>query len=379
MQGLTDDGKGLGDKTAGSPSRPSRAGRATRRTRSEAVTPGRSRSRLPDEAVDFVKYLLSDKVQNGFAENDMGLPTNPAANGAVRDPALAPAQGARRCAVRPAVLRHRLRRLGRWRDERRDRAAFAARRPRRTSWTRRSRQRTQRSDGTDGAAERDDGRRHLHRARRSRGGYPATTAGWPPARRVGLAAAAGDRLLRDAGPGADGGLRRVAGGVGGPDVVLPLEGLRPDGRLHRDRQLPLRPDGRRVHRRGDAQLHHRVRLDPVQLPLGLAVALLLDRGSAGAGCCAPSSSCRMSWPRSSRAWSGTSCSSRSPASSTDSSGGSVSRHPTRASSGLRTSRSRRFSWCSPGSTSGWRSCSSSPACRGAHRPLRGRAARRRQC
>ncbi len=30
----------------------------------------------PDEAVDFVKYLLSDEVQKGFAENDMGLPTN---------------------------------------------------------------------------------------------------------------------------------------------------------------------------------------------------------------------------------------------------------------------------------------------------------------
>ncbi len=43
----------------------------------------------PDEAVDFVKYLLSDEVQKGFAENDMGLPTNPAANGSVKDPALA--------------------------------------------------------------------------------------------------------------------------------------------------------------------------------------------------------------------------------------------------------------------------------------------------
>ena len=43
----------------------------------------------PDEAVDFVKYLLSDEVQKGFAENDMGLPTNPAATGSVSDPALA--------------------------------------------------------------------------------------------------------------------------------------------------------------------------------------------------------------------------------------------------------------------------------------------------
>jgi raffinose/stachyose/melibiose transport system substrate-binding protein len=36
-----------------------------------------------------VKYLLSDEVQKGFAERDMGLPTNPAAAGAVKDPALA--------------------------------------------------------------------------------------------------------------------------------------------------------------------------------------------------------------------------------------------------------------------------------------------------
>jgi raffinose/stachyose/melibiose transport system substrate-binding protein len=43
----------------------------------------------PDEAVDFVKYLLSDEVQKGFAENNMGLPTNPAATASVADPAMA--------------------------------------------------------------------------------------------------------------------------------------------------------------------------------------------------------------------------------------------------------------------------------------------------
>ena len=43
----------------------------------------------PDEAVEFVKYLLSDEVQQGFAENDMGLPTNPAATELGADPALA--------------------------------------------------------------------------------------------------------------------------------------------------------------------------------------------------------------------------------------------------------------------------------------------------
>lgn len=43
----------------------------------------------PDAAVEFVEYLLSDEVQTGFAENDMGLPTNPAATDSVTDEALA--------------------------------------------------------------------------------------------------------------------------------------------------------------------------------------------------------------------------------------------------------------------------------------------------
>ena len=44
--------------------------------------------------VDFVglenfRRVLTDEVQQGFAENDMGLPTNPAAGSSVKDPALA--------------------------------------------------------------------------------------------------------------------------------------------------------------------------------------------------------------------------------------------------------------------------------------------------
>ncbi|GEP32576.1 sugar ABC transporter substrate-binding protein [Nocardioides szechwanensis] len=89
MQGLTEDGEGLGDKTgwfafpaveggAGEPTAALGGGDAW------AVSEG-----APDLAVDLVKYLLSDEVQTGFAENDMGLPTNPAANPAVSDPALA--------------------------------------------------------------------------------------------------------------------------------------------------------------------------------------------------------------------------------------------------------------------------------------------------
>jgi raffinose/stachyose/melibiose transport system substrate-binding protein len=43
----------------------------------------------PPEAVEFMNYLLSDEVQIGFAELNMGLPTNPAATGSVADPTLA--------------------------------------------------------------------------------------------------------------------------------------------------------------------------------------------------------------------------------------------------------------------------------------------------
>ena len=89
MQGLTDDGKGLGDKTgwfpfpaveggAGDPAAALGGGDAW------AVSEG-----APDTAVDLVKYLLSEDVQRGFAENDMGLPTLPAATDAVSDPVLA--------------------------------------------------------------------------------------------------------------------------------------------------------------------------------------------------------------------------------------------------------------------------------------------------
>jgi raffinose/stachyose/melibiose transport system substrate-binding protein len=89
MQGLTDDGKGLGDKTGWFPF-PAVDGGAGDPTAALGGGDAWGVSQdAPDEAVDFVKYLLSDKVQTGFAENDMGLPTNPAAAASVTDPALA--------------------------------------------------------------------------------------------------------------------------------------------------------------------------------------------------------------------------------------------------------------------------------------------------
>ncbi len=42
----------------------------------------------PDAAVELARYLVSPEVQRGFAERNMGLPTNPAATDAVAFPAL---------------------------------------------------------------------------------------------------------------------------------------------------------------------------------------------------------------------------------------------------------------------------------------------------
>ena len=89
MQGLTADKKGLGTKTgwftfpavtggAGDPKAALGGGDAWAASKD-----------APDAAVEFVKYLLSDEVQRGFAQRDMGLPTNPAASGSVKDPSLA--------------------------------------------------------------------------------------------------------------------------------------------------------------------------------------------------------------------------------------------------------------------------------------------------
>jgi len=89
MQGLTEDGKGLGDATGwfAFPSFDGQAGDPT-----SALGGGdawASPADAPDEATELIKYLLSDEVQKTFAENDMGLPTNPSASQYVTDPALA--------------------------------------------------------------------------------------------------------------------------------------------------------------------------------------------------------------------------------------------------------------------------------------------------
>lgn len=89
MQGLTEDEKGLGENTGwfAFPTVDGQQG-------DESSTLGGGDAwgvpaEAPDQAVKFVEYLLSDEIQKGFAELDMGLPTNPTASQYVSDPALA--------------------------------------------------------------------------------------------------------------------------------------------------------------------------------------------------------------------------------------------------------------------------------------------------
>ena len=89
MQGLTDDGEGLGDKTGWFPFPEVEGGAGDPAAQLGGGDAWAVAETAPDEAVELVKHLLSDEVQTGFAENDMGLPTNPAAGDAVSDPALA--------------------------------------------------------------------------------------------------------------------------------------------------------------------------------------------------------------------------------------------------------------------------------------------------
>ena len=88
MQGLTADKKGLGENT-GWFAFPTVAGGQGDQTAALGGGDAWAVAKdAPDAAVEFVKYLLSDKVQQGFAERDMGLPTNPAAGDSIKDPAL---------------------------------------------------------------------------------------------------------------------------------------------------------------------------------------------------------------------------------------------------------------------------------------------------
>ncbi|WP_299037456.1 ABC transporter substrate-binding protein [uncultured Pseudokineococcus sp.] len=89
MQGLTEDGEGLGEKTGWFPFPSVEGGDGAPDAALGGGDAWACAADAPPVCVDFVQHLLSDEVQQGFAERDMGLPTNPAANDAVSDPALA--------------------------------------------------------------------------------------------------------------------------------------------------------------------------------------------------------------------------------------------------------------------------------------------------
>ncbi|GAA1176476.1 extracellular solute-binding protein [Ornithinimicrobium humiphilum] len=89
MQGLTEDGKGLAGKLGWFPFPQVEGGQGDPAAQLGGGDAWGVSADAPDAAVDFVKFLLSDEVQRGFAERDMGLPTVPSAGDAVADPALA--------------------------------------------------------------------------------------------------------------------------------------------------------------------------------------------------------------------------------------------------------------------------------------------------
>lgn len=89
MQGLTEDKQGLGEDTGWFPFPAVEGGAGDPAAAIGGGDAWACSNNAPDACVDFVSYLLSDEVQKGFAENDMGLPTNSAASGSVSDPVLA--------------------------------------------------------------------------------------------------------------------------------------------------------------------------------------------------------------------------------------------------------------------------------------------------
>lgn len=89
MQGLTEDGQGLGENTGWFAFPTVDGGEGDQSAALGGGDAWAVSEDAPDVAVEFVEYLLSDEVQKGFAENSMGLPTNPTASQYVADPALA--------------------------------------------------------------------------------------------------------------------------------------------------------------------------------------------------------------------------------------------------------------------------------------------------
>ena len=89
MQGLTEDQQGLGDKTGWFPFPTVEGGEGDPAAPMGGGDAWACSADAPPECVEFIRYLLSDEVQSGFAELGMGVPTNPDAIASLTNPALA--------------------------------------------------------------------------------------------------------------------------------------------------------------------------------------------------------------------------------------------------------------------------------------------------
>ncbi|MBO3090241.1 ABC transporter substrate-binding protein [Cellulomonas dongxiuzhuiae] len=89
MQGLTEDEQGLGEDTAWFPFPEVEGGEGDPAAQLGGGDAWACSQDAPDVCVDFIEFMLSNDVQKGFAELDMGLPTLPAATAFVAAPELA--------------------------------------------------------------------------------------------------------------------------------------------------------------------------------------------------------------------------------------------------------------------------------------------------
>ncbi|QCB94222.1 ABC transporter substrate-binding protein [Cellulomonas shaoxiangyii] len=89
MKGLTEDNLGLGENTGWFAFPAVDGGEGDQSAQLGGGDAWACSQEAPDVCVDFIEYLLSDEIQKGFAEYDMGLPTNRSASAFVKDPALA--------------------------------------------------------------------------------------------------------------------------------------------------------------------------------------------------------------------------------------------------------------------------------------------------
>lgn len=89
MQGLTEDEQGLGEDTAWFPFPEVEGGEGDPAAQLGGGDAWACSQDAPDVCVDFLEFMLSNDVQKGFAELDMGLPTLPSATAFVAAPELA--------------------------------------------------------------------------------------------------------------------------------------------------------------------------------------------------------------------------------------------------------------------------------------------------